>query len=284
MIRKLEEDKKSNWPSHFAKIVHAYNATHSAVTGYSLHYLMFRWRPRLLVNFYFPTIGSTGAPRREVSAKCVDEYVALVQQQLRTTLREALTQSTAKAHWQKWYYDCKIGTVNLKPGDLVLVKADAFKGRKKIQDQWEEDTCEVVCQIATGIPSYEVMDKCGLPHILHQNQLLLIASEVGIPLHIGVCHVRDRYASSTWYKPTSKGSENMMTPHESSGRAVTWCPTSMSSLGWINGKLQLLPWMSARVSTEDGWRSQVTLRGCRHQKEHVCLAERMTSLPVDAIR
>ena len=41
MIGKLEEDKKANWPSHLAEIVHAYNATQSAVTGYSPHYLMF---------------------------------------------------------------------------------------------------------------------------------------------------------------------------------------------------------------------------------------------------
>ena len=41
MIRKLGEDKKANWPGHLAEIVHAYNATHSAMTGYSPHYLMF---------------------------------------------------------------------------------------------------------------------------------------------------------------------------------------------------------------------------------------------------
>ena len=40
MIGKLGEDKKANWPSHLAEIAHAYNATHSAVTRYSLHYLM----------------------------------------------------------------------------------------------------------------------------------------------------------------------------------------------------------------------------------------------------
>ena len=42
LIGKLEEDKKANWPSHLAEIAHAYNATCSAVTGYSLNYLMFR--------------------------------------------------------------------------------------------------------------------------------------------------------------------------------------------------------------------------------------------------
>ena len=72
MIGKLGEDKKADWPSHLAEIVHAYNATQSAVTGYSLHYLMFGQWPRFLVNFVFPTVGSNEAPMREASAKHVD--------------------------------------------------------------------------------------------------------------------------------------------------------------------------------------------------------------------
>ena len=84
---------------------------------------------------------------REVSAKHVDEYVASIQDRLRTALWEAQAQSMAEAHLQKWFYDRKIGTVNLKPGDLVLVKVDAFKGKGKIKDRWEGDTWEVVHQI-----------------------------------------------------------------------------------------------------------------------------------------
>ena len=64
-----------------------------------------------------------------------------------------------EAHRQKWYYNRKIGTVNLKPGDQVLVKADAFKRRRTIKDRWEEDSCEVVHQIATEVPSYVVMNQ-----------------------------------------------------------------------------------------------------------------------------
>ena len=79
MIRKLGEDKKADWPSHLAKIAHAYNATQSAVSGYSPHYLMFGHRPRLLVNFVFLTICSNEAHLREASAKHVDVYVASVQ-------------------------------------------------------------------------------------------------------------------------------------------------------------------------------------------------------------
>ena len=152
MIRKLEEDKKADWPSHLAEIAHAYNATHSTVTGYSPHYLMFGWWPRLLVDLYFPTVGSSKALTREASTKHVDDYIASVWERLRTTLWEAQAQLTVEACWQKWYYDRKIGTVNLKPGDLVLVKADAFKGKRKIQDRWEEETWEVVHQIMTDVP------------------------------------------------------------------------------------------------------------------------------------
>ena len=62
---------------------------------------------------------------------------------------------TAEASQQKWYYDWKIGAMNLKHGNLVSVKADAFKGKRKIRDQWEEETRKVVHQIMTDVPSYE---------------------------------------------------------------------------------------------------------------------------------
>ena len=117
-----------------SEIVHAYNATWSTITRYSPHYLMFRHRPRLLVDIVFPTIGSNEAPMREASAKHVDEYVSSVQDRLRTTLQEGQAQSMVKAHQQKWHYNRKIGTVNLKPGNLILVKVDALRerGRSRI--------------------------------------------------------------------------------------------------------------------------------------------------------
>ena len=159
MIGKLGEDKKANWPSHLAEIAHAYNATRSTVTGYSPHYFMFgRW-PRLPVNFVFPTVGSNEAPMREASARSVDMYIASVRDRLRSALWEAQAQSTMEACQQKQYYDRKIGAVNLRPGNLVLVKADAWKGKRKIKDRWEEETWEVVHQITADVPSYEVTNQ-----------------------------------------------------------------------------------------------------------------------------
>ena len=102
--------------------------------------------------------------------------------------------------------------MELKPGNLVLVKANAFKGKRKIKDRWEDEACEVVHQITTDIPSYEVMDQHRQSHILHQNQLLLIASESGIPFCVGVCQAWDQCTSPTTVKPTPKGSESENTP------------------------------------------------------------------------
>ena len=104
---------------------------------------------------------------REASVKHLDEYVTSVWDRLRTALWEVQAQSKVEACHQKQYYNRKIGTVNFKPGNLVLVKADAFKGRRKIKDRWEEDTWEVVCQIVTDIPSDKVMNQPGKSCILH---------------------------------------------------------------------------------------------------------------------
>ena len=68
----------------------------------------------------------------------MDEYVATVQDHLRATLQEAQAKAMAEAQRKKWYYNWKIGTVGLKHGNLGLVKADAFQGKRKIMDRWED--------------------------------------------------------------------------------------------------------------------------------------------------
>ena len=83
--------------------------------------------------------------------------------------QEAQIQSTAEAQRQKWFYNQKIGDMDLKPGVLVLVKTDAFQGKRKIKDRWEDNPHEVVHQIMTDIPLYEVTDQHGHSCILHCN-------------------------------------------------------------------------------------------------------------------
>ena len=61
----------------------------------------------------------------------------------------------------------KIGAVNLKPGNLVLVKVYAWKGKRKIKDRWDEETWEVSQQITADVPSYEVTNQHGRSRVLH---------------------------------------------------------------------------------------------------------------------
>ena len=69
--------------------------------------------------------------------------------------------------WGPGHYNRKIGAMNLKPGDLVLVKADAWKGKRKIKDRWDEETWEVSQQIVADVPSYKVMNQDGQSRVLH---------------------------------------------------------------------------------------------------------------------
>ena len=197
---------------------------------------MFGWWPRLPVDFAFPTVGSNEAPMREASVKCVDMYIASVRDRLRTALQEAQAQPTAEACWQKQYYDRKIGAVNLKPGDLVLVKVDAWKGKRKINNRWEEETWEVVHQIAADVLSYEVTNQCRWSWVLHQNWLLLIMSEIGIPLCMGSHTTQDRCTSPTpcMATPISLG------PDED--RRTCWKLVSLNILSPVNEKTQDYIW------------------------------------------
>ena len=112
----------------------------------------------------------------------------------------------------------------------------------------------------------------GWSRVLHQNWLLLVVSEVGIPLCIGYRHTWDRCTSPIPHKTTSLGGEEMM-PQEQNGKVVTRWPTRKASQGWKYGKLWLGSWMSTGASTEDGWRPQVRCFGCRPSEEHIHKAE-----------
>ena len=58
MIGKLVHDKKAQWEQHLPELLQAYNSTHSAVTSFSMHYLMFGRCPCLPVDFYFLTVSA----------------------------------------------------------------------------------------------------------------------------------------------------------------------------------------------------------------------------------
>ena len=54
MVGKLDPKRKSRWPDHISLICHTYNSTRSQVMGYSLHFPIFKRRPRLPIELIFP--------------------------------------------------------------------------------------------------------------------------------------------------------------------------------------------------------------------------------------
>ena len=56
MIGKLSQDEKAKWPKHLPELIQAYNGMRSAITGYSPHYLIFRYCPRFPIDLHLPTI------------------------------------------------------------------------------------------------------------------------------------------------------------------------------------------------------------------------------------
>ena len=48
-------------------------------------------------------------------------------------------QSVSEGERKKWYYYRKTNAIFLGTGDLVLAKASAYKGKRKVKDQWEKE-------------------------------------------------------------------------------------------------------------------------------------------------
>ena len=176
MIGKLEEDKKACWSEHLPELLLAYNATRSAVTGYSPYYLLFGRRLRIPVDYLFPTLrDSSHQTKMEVS-------VAAMQKRLKEAFTVARCLTSEEAAKQCCYYDCKAGAVALQPGDVVMVRTNGFVGKWKVKDQWEDGGFIIESQLEDW-PVYKV--KCPTSddrrkpkyQVLHWNRLLLVTNE-----------------------------------------------------------------------------------------------------------
>ena len=141
----------------------------SAVTGYSPHYLMFGRCPCLPVDFYFPTKGA------HVCSHQVPTYVEEVRKHFKEAYTEAHLQTNSKANQQKRCYDRATSTMQLMPGDVILMKLDALQGKRKVKNRWSEAEYVVICQVTNDVPVYKVRDDSGNVKVTHCNRLFLVA-------------------------------------------------------------------------------------------------------------
>ena len=187
MIGKLDPEKRKKWPTHIGSIIIAYNSTRSMVTGYSPYYLMFRWRPRLPIDLLFPT------HRTRMMTHTIDKYVASLYDRLRECLVIAQDCAEKEAQRQKRLYDRKVGAVELRPGDRILVCLDAFRGQqRKLKNRWGGDLHTVVTHMADGIPAYVVKNDCTRKKkVLHWARLLLWLADYSEPIRCNLTYISD---------------------------------------------------------------------------------------------
>ena len=87
---------------------------------------------------------------------------------------------------QKHLYDRKVRAVELRSGDRVLVKLDAFHGqRQKLKNRWGSDLHTVQTRVANGVPVYVVKNvRTGKMKVLHHSRLLLWLANFGEPMRM----------------------------------------------------------------------------------------------------
>ena len=115
MIGNLDEEKKACWSKYLPELLLSYNSMHSAVTGYSPHFLLFGRRSTISVDYQFPTIHD---PPHKVK---LEESVADLNKRLKEAFEMARHLTSEEAVKQQCYYDHKAGAVALQPGDIVMV-------------------------------------------------------------------------------------------------------------------------------------------------------------------
>ena len=141
---------------------------------------MFGRHPHLPVDYYFPTVSAY-----EHSC-CMPAYVTEVRRHFKEAYTEAHLQTNCEAERQKRYYDRATSTVQLVPGNVVLMKNDVYQGKRKVKDQWSETEYVVVHQVSDGVPAYEVKDEVGNVKTIHHNWLFLVATLMEAITPLGV--------------------------------------------------------------------------------------------------
>ena len=91
-----------------------------------------------------------------VHSRRVPAYVEEVRKCFKEADAEVHLQTNSKVDRQNWYYDRATNTMQLMPGDIVLMKLDVFQGKRKVKDQWTKAEYVVVHQVADDIPIYEI--------------------------------------------------------------------------------------------------------------------------------
>ena len=128
MIGTLPTEAKLSSQEQISTLVHTYNCSHSNARGFSPLYMIFGRHPMLPIDVQF------GVKTPDMVASISHGYIQRIQKRLDWAYKITHEVSKKEEHSKKCYD--KNGKCNqLEPGDLVLVRHKAFKGKHKISNR-----------------------------------------------------------------------------------------------------------------------------------------------------
>ena len=129
------------------------------------------------MDFYFPIIRDPPQETKKISKQVVDIVTTL-----RECCVEARKQNALESKRQTRLYNRGFNASTLQAGDYVLLKTDAFKGKRKLKDNWLDEVYKVIRPMGDNIPTFEIEGEDGQIRVAHRNRLLLYEPPRGTPL------------------------------------------------------------------------------------------------------
>ena len=168
LLGTLEDEKKENWRSHVAPLVHAYNCTRSEATGLSPYLLMFGREPHLPIDLRMGVAPVSEGPMSH------QRYAEKLKIRLQKAHQLASERIGKRASGNERRYNAKVRESVIQPGDRVLVRNVRVRGGQKLANRWEDEVYVIVRRLGDTMPVYEVRVESGKGpnRVLHRNMLL----------------------------------------------------------------------------------------------------------------
>ena len=170
MLGTLPTERKKGWKKFVPSLVHAYNSSSHASSGFSPFFLLFGREPRLPIDLQFNTILPT------TSSEIKTKFVKDLQSRLSVAFDLAKQEMDKARSRQKQGYDTRVRGATIHVGDKVLVRRLSERGKHKLANKWEDMVFEVKKQPNQDVPVFIVESTCGRKKCLHRNHLLPVSS------------------------------------------------------------------------------------------------------------
>ena len=275
LIGTLQEDQKAQWEKHLPMLQYAYNTTRSTVTGYSPHYLVYKLIPRIPIDFRMPTLRPDDA-RKNYEVRRMDKMVAEDHCRMHDAYQVVNDSAKREAARQQRYYDYGTTSVALRSGDIVLVLANAFKGKRKLMDTWQEKTYTVLDRVGDdNSPNYRIADDDGNQQILHRNRLYLLepADPVGLSLSSRATDIRIYTTDTALQDEPMAVTASAKVQKEDTPKDDKPVPVRNRLLGhpvgWLGERPRGSPWTTQKLSQLDqtsGYVGSITVIAARNEE------------------